>query len=124
MGPDKTQNMPQKERRVVAAWRALRGDPVTPVSLRAEWCEVQLRILSVLDSVSAAAAKAYERDRAALKKASARIAELEGGLADPEPAVPAGGGWNPEKVALSRAWLAKKSGANASNSGEPHVDGP
>ena len=90
--------------RLASAWMALRGDPVIPVAIRAEWAAWQFELEALCDKVSNAAARLYQRDKRVLDAALARISELEGGVQQDATAeaAPSGSGstWNPEKIAL------------------------
>ncbi len=111
MDPDESPERPKKPSRVLSAWHALRGEPVVPVSIRAEWVEVQWQLEAILDKLSAAAARLYTRDKAELKKALKRLEELESTApADGDAQRPEGlrgsGSWDPYKVELSRRAMA------------------
>ena len=115
MEPDKTQETPQKRTsRLRNAWRVLRGEPVVPSAIRAEWVGWQIEFENLLDKISAAAARAYERDRVKLKAAEKEIKELEARAVatdNSETAVPTwggGGSWHPEKRAMNRLMLEKR----------------
>lgn len=129
MESDKTPEVPQKSPgRVVSAWRVLRGQEIVPHAIRAEWVVWQIEFTNLLDKVSQAAARAYERDKVKLRAAEKRIAFLESGAAERpnELLVPTGfraGSWNPEKSALNRLALSKRGLAvpNFLNNGESDV---
>jgi len=111
MDPDKTREVPQKSPgRVVSAWRVLRGQEIVPHAIRAEWVAWQIEFTNLLDKVSQAAARAYERDKVKLRAAEKRIVELESEApAESATATPQGwsaGSWNPAKTALNRQALA------------------
>ncbi len=125
MDPDKTPEVRQKRpSRFGSAWMALRGDTVIPASIRAEWAVVQIQIQNLLDQVTAAAARAYERDRVKLRQAQARIEQLESEVqvhATPEVT---GAGWNPAKIALNRLLEAEENGRPIPTfPGADYVDG-
>ncbi len=126
MEPDKTPEVPQKSPgRVSSAWRVLRGQDIVPNAIRAEWVVWQIEFTNLLDKVSQAAARAYERDKVKLRAAEKRIIELESGavVQDVVPATGSGGSWNPAKRALNRLALEKR-GLKLPNfitNGEPHV---
>lgn len=125
MDPDKTPEVRQKRpSRFGSAWMALRGETVIPASIRAEWAVVQIQIQNLLDQVTTAAARAYERDRVKLKAAAVRIEELEAVVqVHTAPEVTAVG-WNPAKVALLRQITAEEEGLPIPTfTGEPHVNG-
>ena len=108
MDPDKTLESSEKRpSRLGSAWMALRGDPVIPASIRAEWAVCQIQLQNLCDQITQAAARAYERDRVKLKAAAARIDELEAIRQSVAAQVnePSGSGstWNPDKIALYRA---------------------
>ncbi|KKL55717.1 hypothetical protein LCGC14_2252620 [marine sediment metagenome] len=95
--------------RLASAWMALRGDPVIPVAIRAEWAAWQFELEALSDKVSNAAARLYQRDKRVLDAALARINELEAAAADPKSgsigpdmAANTGSTWNPDKIALYR----------------------
>ncbi len=127
MDPDKTLESPEtRPSRLGAAWMALRGDPVIPASIRAEWAVVQIQLQNLLDQITAAAARAYERDRVKLRQAHTRIEELEVAAQDLHPTngTPVGTGWDPEKIALNRMLMAAEAGAPIPTFvGDSHVDG-
>jgi len=113
MDPDKTPEVSQKSPgRVVSAWRVLRGQEIVPHAIRAEWVAWQIEFINLLDKVSQAAARAYERDRVKLREAEKRIALLESEApAVGETATATGwaaGSWNPAKSQLNRMALAKR----------------
>jgi len=108
MDPDKTLERPVKRpSRLLSAWMALRGDPVVPVAIRAEWVAWQFELQGLMDKLTVCAARLYERDRVKLAAAMKRVDELEAGVgsADPEQVAPANAvsTWNPQKIALYRA---------------------
>jgi len=127
MHPDKTRQRPPKHTsRLRSAWHALRGEPVVPESIRAEWVAWQFEFEAVLDKLSAAAARLYTRDKVALKVALKRLEELD----QDTPAVPVAvayptGGWNPAKRALNRQVLAMQGVRIPDTFGreQAHVDG-
>ena len=133
MDPHKTPETPQKRTsRFRSAIQALRGEPVVPQAIRAEWVTWQIEFENLLDKVSAAAARAYERDRVKLKAAEKRIKELES--AAPDETGPDsfggkafGGSWNPAKTELNRIALSRR-GLNVPqfihNGVENNVPGP
>lgn len=127
MDPDKTRESPEKRpSRLGSAWMALRGDPVIPASIRAEWAVCQIQLQNLCDQVTQAAARAYERDRVKLKAAATRIEELEvaAQVQDLTTDMPGGTGWNPAKIALNRMLLAEETGVSIPTTvGAPHVDG-
>lgn len=127
MDPDKTLESPEtRPSRFGSAWMALRGDPVIPASIRAEWAVVQIQLQNLLDQITAAAARAYERDRVKLRQAQTRIEELEvaAQVHDVTPDMPIGTGWNPEKIALNRLIMACEAGESLPTFlGGPDVDG-
>lgn len=110
MDPDNTLEMPVKRpSRLMSAWMALRGDPVVPVAIRAEWVAWQFELQGLMDKLSVCAARLYERDRRKLDAAMKRISELEAGVVTAETAPTgtdpssSGASWNPAKIALYRA---------------------
>lgn len=112
MDPDKARESPEKRpSRLGSAWMALRGDPVIPASIRAEWAVCQIQLQNLCDQVTQAAARAYERDRVKLKAAADRIAELETRATSPKPSAGLSPGsestWHPDKIALYRLARAK-----------------
>ncbi len=126
MEPDKTPEVPQKSPgRVASAIRVLRGQDIVPNAIRAEWVAWQIEFTNLLDKVSQAAARAYERDRVKLKAAEKRIAQLESGAVaqDAVPLVGSGGSWHPAKRELNRLALAKRglSIPQFITNGEPNV---
>jgi len=130
MDPDKTPEVPQKSPgRVVSAWRVLRGQEIVPHAIRAEWVAWQIEFTNLLDKVSQAAARAYERDRVKLKEAEKRIALLESEApAESATATPQGwsaGSWNPAKSELNRRALALRGlkMPNFNINGDSHVTG-
>lgn len=106
MDPDETPQRPHKRTsRLRSAIDALRGAPTTPEAMRAEWVAWQFEFDSVLDKLSAAAARMYTRDKVELKRALKRIDELEADVEQEQAAAPLAG-WNPDKIALNRRALA------------------
>ena len=111
MTPDNSSETPvRRPSRLASAWMALRGDPVIPVAIRAEWAAWQFELEALCDKLSAAAARLYQRDKRVLDAAMKRISELESGT-ETAKAGPtgseidsssAGSTWNPEKIALYR----------------------
>ena len=107
MDPDNSPETPvRRPSRLASAWMALRGDPVIPVAIRAEWAAWQFELEALCDKVSNAAARLYQRDKRVLDAALARINELEGRVTAPTPtdgvACDSPSTWNPEKIALYR----------------------
>ncbi len=125
MNPDKTPGVRQRRpSRLGSAWMALRGDTVIPASIRAEWAVVQIQIQNLLDQVTQAAARAYERDRVKLKAQAVRIEELESVVQVHAMPDFTGGGWNPEKIRLNRMLLAAEEGVSIPTfPGESNVNG-
>jgi len=135
MDPNKTPEKRYKRTsRLRSALYALRGEPVVPESIRAEWVAWQFEFEAVLDKLSAAAARLYTRDKAALKAALQKLAEMdEQKAADPIAEITAhyGGGWNPAKRALNRQVLAMKgiripdtiTGGKPDEHGDQSIDG-
>lgn len=126
MEPDKTLEVPQKSPgRINSAWRVLRGQDIVPNAIRAEWVVWQIEFTNLLDKVSQAAARAYERDKVKLRAAEKRIIELESGAAVADVAIGtgSGGSWHPAKRELNRLALAKRGLAipNFITNGEPNV---
>jgi len=132
MTPDKELgSAPRKPGRLSAAWQALRGAPVVPNQIRAEWTAWQFEFESLCDKLSAAAARLYQRDKKALDIALKKIEVLEAAIDDPcsdasgvvaAPGVP-GVGWNPEKSAMNRLLLASRGIHIPQVNGGAHVDG-
>ena len=133
MEPDKTQETPHKRTsRLRSAWLALRGEPVVPQAIRAEWVGWQIEFENLLDKISSAAARAYERDRVKLKAAEKTIKELEAGAVANDNSEPTadgwggGGTWHPQKRAMNRLVLQKRGIAipeSFTTNGEANVPG-
>lgn len=125
MDPDKSLETPQaRPSRLGSAWMALKGETIIPASIRAEWVVVQIQIQNLLDQVTQAAARAYERDRRKLATAYARIEELETVAQIQNVTEPPGTGWNPAKIALNRLITAEEEGVPIPTfPGESYVDG-
>lgn len=131
MTPDKTPERPQRRSsRLRSAWQALKGEPVVPDAIRAEWVAWQFEFEAVLDKLSAAAARLYTRDKVALKAALKRLQELEDDVPQDgtgTASTPIAGSWNPLKVELSRRVLAMRGQRVPTfihNGGENDVPGP
>lgn len=128
MEPDKTPEVALKSPgRITSAIRVLRGQAIVPNAIRAEWVAWQIEFTNLLDKVSQAAARAYERDRVKLKEAQKRIAVLEAGavVQDAVPSMGGGGSWHPAKRELNRLALIKRglTVPNFITNGEPNVPG-
>ena len=65
---------PSRLRQAVAA---LRGQPVTPEAIRAEWVAWQIELIALCDKIAAAANRQFTRDTRDLDRALKRVAELE-----------------------------------------------
>lgn len=128
MDPDKTpEKRYRRTSRARSAWMALRGDPVVPESIRAEWVAWQFEFEAVLDKLSAAAARLYTRDKAALKAALKKLDEMDqpdSQMTEPVASAHFGGGYSLAKRTLNRQVLAMK-GISLPDTfgGNSHVDG-
>ena len=112
---DTIETPPEKPRRVGrvrSAWQALRGEPVVPSQIRAEWVAWQFEFESLCDKLTTTASRLYQRDVRALQAAQKRVVELEAAAEQQsgsgEQAV-AGDGWRmTEKRRLNRLVLASR----------------
>ncbi len=107
MDPDDTiEAPPRRPSRLRSLLQVLRGDPVVPVAIRAEWTAWQFELEGLCDKLTVCASRLYQRDVRKLDVAMKRIAELEAGVgASPDMAEVASGSastWNPAKIALYR----------------------
>ena len=128
MDPRDTPKRPQKgPGRLRSALAALRGEPVVPGAIRAEWTAWQWELEGLCEKVSLAAKRVYARDKAELDRALARVAELEGDQPFDEggTAAPSGSRWR-EKAELNRRYAALQGStlpAAPTANGAGHVDG-
>ena len=116
MDPDKSheeaEKRPQAPGRLRQTWHALMGRPVVPQAIRAEWAVWQIELENLCDKVTAAAARAYERDRTELRKAKKKIEELEARAAAGDVQGDGwdtdSGSWHPHKRAMNRLVLERR----------------
>ena len=134
MDPDDTiETPPEKPRRVGrvrAAWQALRGAPLVPSQIRAEWVAWQFELEGLCDKLTTTASRLYQRDVRALQAAQKRAVELEAAAEQQSGSgdqAAAGDGWRmTEKRRLNRLVLASRGKEMPSfplDGDDPHVDG-